>query len=178
MYSKRSSFIPRLPGDKRKAIQQRLHCLGEVSCLNTWKLIITLVTKQKRHFVQCYLIGFYYRNDFLSVACVAWRFWLGALSNKGGRGRETERRLGRKQLEKPPARTGGFFESVRTPVYGSFRLVRNVRLSIKHFGNLPWESFEGLNKSPPQNKIKISKKRWPERRRSWIFDGKTGTKQA
>ena len=23
-------------------------------------------------------------------------------------------------------------------------------------------------------KIKISKKRWPERRRSWIFDGKTG----
>lgn len=46
VYSKRSSFIPRLPGDKRKAIQQRLHCLGEVSCLNTQKLII-LVTKQK-----------------------------------------------------------------------------------------------------------------------------------
>ena len=93
---------------------------------------------------------------------------------KAGEGRETARRLGRKQLEKPPARTGGFFESVRTPAYGSFRLVRNVRLSIKYFGNLPWESFEGLNKSSPQNKIKISKKRWPERRRSWIFDGKTG----
>lgn len=29
--SKRSSFIPRLPTDKRKAIQQRLQCLGEVS---------------------------------------------------------------------------------------------------------------------------------------------------
>ena len=40
----------------------------------------------------------------------------------------------------------GFFESVRMPAYGSFRLVQNVRLSIKYFGNLPWESFEGLNK--------------------------------
>lgn len=59
VYSKRSSFIPRLPGDKRKAIQQRLHCLGEVSCLNAQKLIIILVTKQKGHFVQYYMIGFY-----------------------------------------------------------------------------------------------------------------------
>ena len=72
-----------------------------------------------------------------------------------GEGRETARRLGREQLEKPPARTGGFFESVRTPAYGSSRLVWNVCLSIKYFGNLPWESFEGLNKSSPQNKIKI-----------------------
>ena len=53
-------------------------------------------------------------------------------------------RLGREQLEKPPARPGGFFES--------FRLVQNVRPSIKYFGNLPWESFEGLDKSSPQNK--------------------------
>ena len=31
------------------------------------------------------------------LACVAWRFWLGALSNiKAGEGRETARRLGRK----------------------------------------------------------------------------------
>ena len=45
---------------------------------------------------------------------------------------------------------------------------------MKYFGSLPWESFEGLNKSSLQNKIKISKKRWPERRRSCIFDGKTG----
>ena len=33
------------------------------------------------------------------LAFVAWRFWLGALSNKG-EGRETARRLGREQLEK------------------------------------------------------------------------------
>ena len=59
VYSKRSSFIPRLPGDKRKAIQQRLHCLGEVSCLNAQKLILILVTKQKGHFVQYYMTGFY-----------------------------------------------------------------------------------------------------------------------
>ena len=26
------------------------------------------------------------RNAMLYIACVAWRFWLGALSNKGGRG--------------------------------------------------------------------------------------------
>ena len=36
---------------------------------------------------------------------------------KAGEGRETARRLGREQLEKPPARTGGFFESVRTPAF-------------------------------------------------------------
>ena len=48
---------------------------------------------------------------------------------------------------------GGFFESVHTPAYGSFRLVQNICLSIKYFGNLPWESFEGLNKSSLQNKI-------------------------
>ena len=82
---------------------------------------------------------------WLPVACVAWRFWLGALSNKGRREQRNREEIG-------PARTGGFFESVRTPAYGSFRLVRNVRLSIKYFGNLPWESFEGLNKSSPQNK--------------------------
>ena len=28
------------------------------------------------------------------IACVAWRFWLSALTNKGGEGRETARRLG------------------------------------------------------------------------------------
>ena len=42
------------------------------------------------------------------------------------------------------------------------------------FGNLPWESSKWLNKSSPLNKIKIPKKRWPERCRSWLFDGKTG----
>ena len=78
---------------------------------------------------------------------------------KAGEGTETARRLGREQLEKLPARTGGLFESVRTPACGSFRLVQNVRPSIKYFGNLPWESFEGLNKSSPQKKIKISKTR-------------------
>ena len=30
------------------------------------------------------------------LACVAWRFWLGAQSNKGGRGQKTARSLGRK----------------------------------------------------------------------------------
>ena len=65
-------------------------------------------------------------------------------------------------------------EQYFTPAYGSLRLVQNVHPPIKYFGNLPSENFEGLNKASPQNKIKISKKRWPEHRRSWIFDGKTG----
>ena len=29
-----------------------------------------------------------------AVACVAWRFWLGALSNKGGRGQRNREEIG------------------------------------------------------------------------------------
>ena len=61
------------------------------------------------------------------------------------------------QAKKPPARTGGFFESVRTPAYGSFRLVRNVRLSIKYFGNFPWESFEGITNHLHKTKSKYQR---------------------
>ena len=32
--------------------------------------------------------------DALLVACVAWRFWLGALSNKGGRGQRNREEIG------------------------------------------------------------------------------------
>ena len=28
------------------------------------------------------------------IACVAWRFWLGALSNKGGRGQRNREEIG------------------------------------------------------------------------------------
>ena len=62
------------------------------------------------------------------------------LSNKGGRGQKNREEIGAGATEKPPARTGGFFESVRMPAYGSFRLVQNARPSIKYFGNFPWES--------------------------------------
>ena len=34
-----------------------------------------------------------YKTD-TSVACVAWRFWLGALSNKGGRGQRNREEIG------------------------------------------------------------------------------------
>ena len=93
---------------------------------------------------------------YRDLACVAWRFWL--LSNKGGRGQKNREEIGAGATEKPPARTGGFFESVRMPAYGSFRLVQNARPSIKYFGDFPWESFERLNKSSRQNKIKIWQK--------------------
>lgn len=74
-----------------------------------------------------------------SSACVAWRFWL--LSNKDGRGQKNLEDIGAGATEKPPARTGGFFESVRMPAYGSFRLVQNARSSIKYFGNFPCPKF-------------------------------------
>ena len=32
------------------------------------------------------------------IACVAWRFWLGALSNKGGRGQRNREEIGAEQL--------------------------------------------------------------------------------
>ena len=46
---------------------------------------------------------FFCKADFRSVnprysvdrvACVAWRFWLGALSNKGGRGQRNREEIG------------------------------------------------------------------------------------
>ena len=120
----------------------------------------------------CFFLCVWAPNRRPGVVCVAWRFWLGAL--RRARAEKPRGDWGGNNLKIRLHGRGSFFESVHTPAYGSFRLVQNVRPSIKYFGNLPWESFEGLNKSSPQNKIKISKKRWPERRRSWIFDGKTG----
>ena len=93
-----------------------------------------------------------------SVACLAWRFWL--LSNEGGRGQKNREEIEAEATEKSPAQRGGggFFESIRMPVYESFQLVQNARPSIKYFGNFPRESFERLNKSSCQNKIKIWQK--------------------
>ena len=34
----------------------------------------------------------------LALAYVAWRFWLGALNNKGGRGQRNREEIGREQL--------------------------------------------------------------------------------
>ena len=92
---------------------------------------------------------------------------------KAGESREIARRLGREQ-RKTACKDGGLFwvdpyACVRIAPIGSECSPVN-----QMFGNLPWESFKWLNKSSPQNKIKISKKRWPERCRSWIFNGKTG----
>ena len=96
-------------------------------------------------------------NEF-PVASLRSMAVLVALSNKGGRGQKNREEIGAGANEKPPALTGGFFESVRMPAYGSFRLIQNARPSIKYFGNFPWESFERLNKSSRQNKINIWQK--------------------
>ena len=107
--------------------------------------------------------------EFQHVACVAWRFWLGALSNKGGWGQRNHEEIGAGATWKTACTNGGLFW---VGPYASVRIVpigSECSPAIKYFGNLPWESFEGLNKSSPQNKIEISKKC-----RSWIFDWKTG----
>ena len=41
------------------------------------------------------LIGKSVLESFILVACVAWRFWLGALSNKGGRGQRNREEIRR-----------------------------------------------------------------------------------
>ena len=41
------------------------------------------------------LIGKTVLESFILVACVAWRFWLGALSNKGGRGQRNREEIRR-----------------------------------------------------------------------------------
>ena len=109
------------------------------------------------------------------LACRAWRFWLCALSNRGGRGQRNREEIEAGATWKNRLHGRGLFW---VSLYANVRIIligsEYVRRSMKYFGSLPWESFEGLNKSSLQNKIKISKKRWPEGRRSWIFDGKTG----
>ena len=60
--------------------------------------------------------------DFANgLACVAWRFWL--LSNKGGDGRKTARRLGQEQLKNRLHGRGAFlsrsYASVRIVPIGS-----------------------------------------------------------
>ena len=43
------------------------------------------------------------------VACVAWRFWLGALSNKGGRGQRNREEIGAGATWKTACTDGGLF---------------------------------------------------------------------
>ena len=42
-----------------------------------------------------------------TVACVAWRFWLGALSNKGGRGQRNREEIGATQAIQTVGATSG-----------------------------------------------------------------------
>ena len=78
---------------------------------------------------------------------------MGALSNKGGRGQRNREEIGAGATWTDGGLVG-LYASVRIVPIGS-----DVRPSMKYFGNLPWESFDGLNKLSPQNKIKISKER-------------------
>ena len=44
-----------------------------------------------------------------TVACVAWRFWLGKLSNKGGRGQRNREEIGARATWKTACTDGGLF---------------------------------------------------------------------
>ena len=59
-----------------------------------------------------------------SLACVAWRFWLGALSNKGGRGQRNREEIGAEATWK----TAGFYFSRGFPARSRALRARISRL--------------------------------------------------
>ena len=50
------------------------------------------------------------------LACVAWRFWLGALSNKGGRGQRNREEIGAEAAAPAPG-------STKPPCYAGYRFI-------------------------------------------------------
>ena len=56
----------------------------------------------------------------MRLACVAWRFWLGALSNKGGRGQRNREEIGAGATWKTACTDGGLFW---VGTYASVRIV-------------------------------------------------------
>ena len=91
------------------------------------------------------------------ATCMASWFWLGAQSNKGVRGQRNSEEIGvgatRNWLHGGVAFLSSLNACIRIVTFGSECSPTN-----QIFGNLPWENW--LNKSSPQNKIKISKKSW------------------
>ena len=92
----------------------------------------------------------------LTVACLAWWFWLGMQSNKGGWGQRNckEIRAGttRHRLHGRVAFLSSLYACIRIiPIGSECSPVNQI------FGNLPWESSKWLNKSSPQDKIKYQR---------------------
>ena len=57
--------------------------------------------------------------SYFFLACVAWRFWLGALSNKGGRGQRNREEIGAEATWKTACTDGGlFWVGPHAPAYG------------------------------------------------------------
>ena len=56
-------------------------------CVQFWEMF-TILCQNYSHYFQLEMLLYY------SLACVAWRFWLGALSNKGGRGQRNREEIG------------------------------------------------------------------------------------
>ena len=105
------------------------------------------------------------------ATCVASQFWLGAQRNKGMWGQRNSKEIGAGAMRNCLHGRVAFLSIPNACVwivpFGSECWPTN-----QIFGNLPWEKY-WLNKSSPQNKIKISKKRSQDHCQSWIFDGKT-----
>ena len=107
------------------------------------------------------------------VAYVAWWFWLGKQSNRGRWGQRNCKEIGAGATRNCLLGQAVFLNSpyacVQIVPIGSECSPLN-----QIFGDLWWESSKWLKKSSLQNKIKISKKHWPDGWRSWILDRKTG----
>ena len=69
-----------------------------VADINTTQVSHTLSQKLANKFCIFFLSPFVSCANFfvyfLQLACIAWRFWLGALSNKGGRGQGNREEIG------------------------------------------------------------------------------------
>ena len=139
-----------------------------------WKDLPTYLNNSSRYmsaFPKKFIHYLLSEQQMKYATCVSSRFWLGTQRDKGMQGQRNIAEIGA--------------GAMRNCLYGWVAFLSSPNACIRIvpfesecspanqiFGNLLWESSNWLNKSSPQNKIKISKKRWQEHCQSWIFKEK------
>ena len=78
----------------------RSPCFSTVLTMRLSRLVIMLILIYGHLFVSL---------GYNIIACVAWRFWLGALSNKGGREQRNREEIGAEATWKTACTDGGLF---------------------------------------------------------------------
>ena len=91
------AVFPSLGLDNQVKCDEKLGCCTpEQSECTRCKLEVALLQQHQAHDVKYFVLLFYLYNFLVpeTLACVAWRFWLGELSNKGGRGQRNREEIG------------------------------------------------------------------------------------